>query len=151
MGRRRSRLGEKRRRRKGCIGKRKMNAPKVVPLADEGRLLKEQKLVISELKKVKGEGKVRKERLLRRKGEIQEKLRNILDQKNAALLEKRTTSLLEKISPKQLRKMCMHYFGSLAGEKLGTWREAMESVKLEVDFSLLGNFLGLLYDHAKTY
>merc|ERR1712107_267922 len=60
------------------IKKRKMNAPKVVPLADEGRLLKEQKLVVSELKKVKGEGKVRKERLLRRKGEIQEKLRNIL-------------------------------------------------------------------------
>jgi len=27
----------------------------------------------------------------------------------------------------------------------------MESVKLEVDYSLLGNFLGLLYDHAKTY
>merc|ERR1712156_896556 len=140
------------------IKKRKMNAPKVVPLADEGRLLKEQKLVISELKKVKGVGsqnmkfgKVRKQRLLRRKGEIQEKLRNILDQKNAALLEKRTTSLLEKISPKQLRKLCMHYFGSLAGEKLGSWREAMESVKLEVDYSLLGNFLGLLYDHAKTY
>merc|ERR1712156_807354 len=140
------------------IKKRKMNAPKVVPLADEGRLLKEQKLVISELKKVKGVGsqnmkfgKGRKERLLRRKGEIQEKLRNILDQKNAALLEKRTTSLLEKISPKQLRKLCMHYFGSLAGEKLGSWREAMESVKLEVDYSLLGNFLGLLYDHAKTY
>jgi len=133
--------------------KRKMTAPRVVPLADEGRLVKERKLVISEIKKLKGEErlKVRGQRLLKRKGEIQAKLRNIKEQKTAELLEKRTTVILEKISPKQLRKLCMHYFGSLAGEQLGSWKQVMESVKLEVDYSLLGDFLSLLWYHAKTY
>jgi len=133
--------------------RRKMTAPRVVPLADEDRLFKEKKLVISELKKLKGEDrlKVRGQRLLKRKGELQAKLNNIKDQKNAEMLEKRTTAILEKISPKQLRKLCMHYFGNLAGEKLGGWTEIMESVKLEVDFSLLGDFLSLLGCHAKTH
>ena len=133
--------------------KRKMTAPRVVPLADEGRLVKERKLVISELKKLKGEErlKVRGQRLLKRKGELQAKLRNIKDQKTAELLEKRTTAILEKISPKQLRKLCMYYFGTLAGEQLGGWKEMMESVKLEVDYSLLGDFLSLLGCHSKTH
>merc|ERR1712037_931771 len=133
--------------------RRKMTAPRVVPLADEDRLFKEKKLVISELKKLKGEDrlKVRGQRLPKRKGELQAKLNNIKDQKNAVLLEKRTTAILEKISPKQLRKLCMHYFGNLAGEKLGGWTEIMESVKLEVDFSLLGDFLSLLGCHSKTH
>lgn len=133
--------------------KRKMMAPKVVPLADEGRLVKERKLVISELKKLNSEErlKVRGQRLLKRKGELQAKLRNIKEQKNAELLEKHTTTILEKISPKQLRKLCMHYFGSLAGDQSGSWKKVMESVKLEVDYTLLGDFLSLLWYHAKTH
>merc|ERR1719362_1149554 len=133
--------------------KRKMMAPKVIPLADEGRLVKERKLVTSELKKLNNEErlKVRGQRLLKRKGELQAKLRNIKEQKNAELLEKHTTTILEKISPKQLRKLCMHYFGSLAGDQSGSWKKVMESVKLEVDYSLLGDFLSLLWYHAKTH
>jgi len=116
-------------------------------------LVKERKLVISELKKLNSEErlKVRGQRLLKRKGELQAKLRNIMEQKSAELLEKHTTAILEKISPKQLRKLCMHYFGSLAGNQSGSWKEVMESVKLEVDFSLLGDFLSLLWYHAKTH
>ena len=132
--------------------KRKLMGPKVVPMADEDRLAKERKLVISELKKLKGEERlnVRGQRLLKRKGELQAKLKSIRDRKTTELLEKRTNVILEKISPKQLRKLCMHYFARLAGEQVVGWKEVMESVKLGVDFAFLGDFLCLLWYHAKS-
>ena len=89
--------------------------------------------------------------LEKRLAETRQKLDDVYEKRYNKQQDEKTAVILEKLSPKQLRKLCMAYFGILAeeGEKV-TWKDTMESVKMEVDFSFLADFLLLLHHHAKV-
>jgi len=121
---------------------------KIVPKSEEERLREERNRVKMQLSKPEG-GLVWRKRLQRRLDEVSDKLLKITKHKRKELLEKKTKAVLEKVSPKQLRKLCMHYFALLGGEAVPSWRDAMEAAKMEVDLAFLIEFLTLLYDHAR--
>jgi len=121
---------------------------KIVPKSEEERLREERNRVKAQLSKPGG-GLVWRKRLQKRLDEVSEKLLKITKHKRKELLDKKTKAVLEKVSPKQLRKLCMHYFALLGGEEVPSWREAMEAARMEVDLPFLAHFLTLLYDHAR--
>lgn len=115
------------------------------------RLKKEQRTLTKALKKMKTAPEFKKKALEKRFNETKQKLTDIFVKRYNKQQDDKTAAILEKLSPKQLRKLCMAYFGNLAeeGEKV-TWKDTMESIKMEVDYSFLVEFLILLHHHAKV-
>merc|ERR1719427_1423415 len=89
----------------------------IVPVSEIERMKKERERVKGELKRGQwpSNGSVRKRRLEKRLEELRTKIQVQATKKINEHLEKRTTPLLENLSPKQLRKLCMNYFGGLSG------------------------------------
>jgi hypothetical protein len=118
-------------------------------LTEFERKKQERLRVQVELKKV-NEGSIKHTRLQKRLEELTKKIQTERDEKNTKLLEKRTTELMENLSPKQLRKLSMHYFEGLAAGDDLVWKDILEAIKMEEEYSFLSDFLVLLYDYARA-
>ena len=60
-------------------------------------------------------------------------------------LDEKVTKLLEKLSPKHLRKFCLHYFRCLTDGGRLEWREMLESVRMPGNYALVAELLLLLH------
>jgi len=120
--------------------------------SESQRRKQERDRVKAELKKTStaSNGSVRRKRLEKRLEELRDKIKAEYVQKNADQLEKRTKALLENLSPKQLRKICMNYFEGLTGDKEITWKETLEAIKMDEEYSFIADFLILLHDYSRV-
>merc|ERR1712240_424584 len=128
------------------------NAEEWSAKTESQRLKQERDRVKAELKKTStaSNGSVRRKRLEKRLEELRDKIKAEYVQKNADQLEKRTKSLLENLSPKQLRKICMNYFEGLTGNKEITWKQTLEAIKMDEEYSFVADFLILLHDYSRV-
>ena len=84
--------------------------------------------------------------------EFKKKLGDVkVDQILKEELDEKVTKLLEKLSPKHLRKFCLHYFRCLTDGGRLEWREMLESVRMPGNYALVAELLLLLHRLSGLY
>jgi len=117
--------------------------------SEEGLRIRKEISVIENALKDPEASEVRKNRLLKKKNDLESKVKAKEIQENVDKCQRRIHVFLNKLSPTQLQKLFMEYFDNLESFQTICWKTICEEADIGEDFGFMIDFLGALYDLAK--
>lgn len=117
---------------------------------EESLRIKKEISVIENALKDPEASEVRKNRLQKKKDELESKLKVKQNEEKEVKYQLKIQNNLNVISPTQLRKLFMEYFDNLESFQTICWKSTLELANIDEDLVFVIGFLETLYDLAKV-